>query len=51
MSILFLLQVRLQTMPLPAAGQPPMYSGAIDCVKKTIANEGPRGLYKGKKKT
>ena len=27
-----------------------MYSGAMDCVKKTIAKEGPKGLYKGKKK-
>ena len=24
-----------------------MYTGAIDCVKKTLANEGPKGLYKG----
>ena len=24
-----------------------MYTGAIDCVKKTLANEGFRGLYKG----
>ena len=28
-------------------GQSPMYTGAIDCVKKTLANEGFRGLYKG----
>ena len=42
-------QVRMQTMPLPAPGQSPMYAGAIDCVKKTLANEGPKGLYKGKK--
>ena len=28
-------------------GQLPMYTGAIDCVKKTLANEGFRGLYKG----
>ena len=43
-------QVRLQTQPLPAAGEKPMYSGAMDCVKKTIAKEGPKGLYKGKNK-
>ena len=43
-------QVRLQTQPLPAAGEKPMYSGAMDCVKKTVAKEGPKGLYKGKKK-
>ena len=36
-------------MPLPGPGQAPMYSGAIDCVKKTVANEGAKGLYKGKK--
>ena len=48
MSNLVLFQVRLQTQPLPAAGEKPMYSGAMDCVKKTIAKEGPRGLYKGK---
>jgi len=40
-------KVRLQTQPLPAPGQAAMYSGAMDCVKKTIAKEGPRGLYKG----
>ena len=45
---LVLFQVRLQTQPLPAAGEKPMYSGAMDCVKKTIAKEGPKGLYKGK---
>ena len=28
-------------------GQSPMYTGAIDCVKKTLANEGLKGLYKG----
>jgi len=41
------IKVRMQTMPLPAPGQSPMYAGAIDCVKKTLANEGPKGLYKG----
>jgi len=40
-------KVRLQTQPLPAPGQAAMYSGAMDCVRKTIAKEGPRGLYKG----
>ena len=39
----------MQTMPLPGPGQSPMYTGAIDCVKKTVKNEGFRGLYKGKK--
>lgn len=40
------LKVRLQTMPsLP--GQAPLYSGALDCAKKTVTKEGVRGLYKG----
>lgn len=34
-------------MPIPAPGQPPLYTGMVDCVKKTITKEGPRGLYKG----
>ncbi|EAA11277.4 congested-like trachea protein [Anopheles arabiensis] len=41
------IKVRLQTMPLPAAGQAPLYAGTLDCAKKTIAREGFRGLYKG----
>ena len=28
-------------------GQSPIYTGAIDCVKKTVKNDGFRGLYKG----
>lgn len=40
-------QVRLQTMPLPAAGEKPIYSGTFDCLKKTVVNEGILGLYKG----
>ena len=43
-----LFQVRLQTQPKPAPGQPPMYTGTLDCVKKTVKHEGFRGLYKGK---
>ncbi|KAL1920319.1 uncharacterized protein VTP21DRAFT_1465 [Calcarisporiella thermophila] len=35
-------KVRLQTQP-----DPPKYKGAIDCVKVTLKEEGPRGLYKG----
>ena len=34
-------------MPLPPAGQKPMYAGTYDCARKTIHNEGFRGLYKG----
>lgn len=41
------IKVRLQTMPIPAAGQKPLYAGTLDCAKQTIAREGFRGLYKG----
>ncbi|KRG03055.1 congested-like trachea protein isoform X2 [Drosophila mojavensis] len=41
------IKVRLQTMPRPAPGEKPMYSGTLDCATKTIRNEGFRGLYKG----
>ncbi|KAB0795702.1 hypothetical protein PPYR_09763 [Photinus pyralis] len=41
------IKVRLQTMPIPAAGQSPLYSGTWDCMKKTVKLEGVRGLYKG----
>lgn len=34
-------------MPLPAAGQKPLYAGTLDCMKKTLKNEGPKGFYKG----
>lgn len=27
-------------------GEPPMYSGFLDCVKKMYAKEGLRGFYK-----
>ena len=36
-------QVRLQTQPTHA----PVYSGFIDCARKTLQWEGIRGLYKG----
>ncbi|KAI9593931.1 mitochondrial carrier domain-containing protein [Syncephalis fuscata] len=35
-------KVRLQTQP-----QPPMFHGPMDCVRKTVAREGVRGLFKG----
>ncbi|XP_030561352.1 mitochondrial magnesium exporter 1 [Drosophila novamexicana] len=41
------IKVRLQTMPLPAAGQPPKYKGIIDCAVKTFSTEGVRGFYRG----
>eukprot|EP01117_Protostelium_nocturnum_P018013 TRINITY_DN7432_c0_g1_i3.p1 TRINITY_DN7432_c0_g1~~TRINITY_DN7432_c0_g1_i3.p1 ORF type:complete len:224 (+),score=41.52 TRINITY_DN7432_c0_g1_i3:1-672(+) len=37
------LKVRLQTQPT----NPPLYGGLVDCFKKTVAWEGPFGLYKG----
>jgi solute carrier family 25 (mitochondrial carnitine/acylcarnitine transporter), member 20/29 len=41
-----LVKVRIQTqVPGPDGTLP--YTGAIDCVKKTISREGPRALYKG----
>ncbi|GAM22818.1 hypothetical protein SAMD00019534_059930 [Acytostelium subglobosum LB1] len=36
-------KVRLQTQSVGS----PLYSGTLDCFKKTIANEGFAGLYKG----
>lgn len=41
------IKVRLQTMPKPAPGQSPMYTGMFDCVKKIFAKEGFKGFYKG----
>jgi solute carrier family 25 carnitine/acylcarnitine transporter 20/29 len=41
------MKVRLQTMPKPQPGQPPLYSGTWDCAKKIFIKEGPRGFYKG----
>eukprot|EP01006_Ploeotia_vitrea_P061042 TRINITY_DN77111_c0_g1_i1.p1 TRINITY_DN77111_c0_g1~~TRINITY_DN77111_c0_g1_i1.p1 ORF type:complete len:307 (-),score=49.08 TRINITY_DN77111_c0_g1_i1:117-911(-) len=34
-------------MPTPKPGEQPMYTGAMDCLRKTIAKEGPFALYKG----
>eukprot|EP01080_Neovahlkampfia_damariscottae_P007020 gene7020-11185_t len=41
------IKVRLQTMPKPGPGELPLYTSSTDCAKKTIAKEGPLGLYKG----
>jgi len=40
-------KVRLQTQPTPLPGQLPKFAGAMDCVLKTIKEEGVKGLYKG----
>lgn len=39
-----LIKVRLQTMPIPAAGEAPLYTGMVDCAKKTMARDGVRSL-------
>ncbi|KAM5125673.1 mitochondrial carnitine/acylcarnitine carrier protein-like, partial [Mantella aurantiaca] len=41
------IKVRIQTQPKATAGVVPVYSGTFDCFKKTLVNEGVRGLYKG----
>ncbi|ERN00268.1 mitochondrial carnitine/acylcarnitine carrier-like protein [Amborella trichopoda] len=41
------IKVKLQSQPAPAPGRPLMYTGAFDAVRKTLAAEGPFGLYKG----
>lgn len=40
-------KVRLQTMPVVGPGETPLYTGTLDCIKKTIHKEGFKGLYKG----
>lgn len=34
-------------MPLPAPGQPPLFTGTYDCAMQTVRREGFRGLYRG----
>lgn len=41
------IKVKLQSQPAPQPGKPTKYSGAIDAVRKTVASEGPVGLFKG----
>ena len=38
---------QISQSPLLFAGKPKLYAGAIDCLRRTIAFEGIRGLYKG----
>jgi hypothetical protein len=45
------IKVRLQTMPVPAPGEAPMYSGTLDAIKKTVGREGWSALYKGERVT
>ena len=37
-----LIKVKLQTMPTPAPGEAPMYTGMGDVFRKTIAADGVR---------
>ena len=41
------IKVRMQTMPKPEPGQLPLYSGTLDCARKTVTRDGFLGLYKG----
>ncbi|XP_034572909.1 mitochondrial carnitine/acylcarnitine carrier-like protein isoform X2 [Setaria viridis] len=41
------IKVKLQSQPTPPPGRPPLYAGAGDAVRQTLAAEGARGLYKG----
>ncbi|KAF0692675.1 Aste57867_16260 [Aphanomyces stellatus] len=42
-----LIKVNMQTMPAPEPGQAPLYSSAMDCARKIVAKDGPKGLYRG----
>ncbi|DAZ95979.1 TPA: hypothetical protein N0F65_009280 [Lagenidium giganteum] len=42
-----LIKVNIQTMEKPKPGEPPMYTGAIDCARKLVAKDGFTGLYRG----
>eukprot|EP00041_Stephanoeca_diplocostata_P022620 m.541648 g.541648 ORF g.541648 m.541648 type:complete len:228 (+) comp22111_c1_seq4:430-1113(+) len=41
------LKSRLQNMPKPKSGSPPMYTGVVDCAKQLLAKEGIMAFYKG----
>ena len=41
------IKVRLQTMPVPVNGDRALYTGTMDCIRKTVSHEGVLGLYKG----
>mmetsp|Transcript_13252 Transcript_13252/g.31362 ORF Transcript_13252/g.31362 Transcript_13252/m.31362 type:complete len:314 (-) Transcript_13252:160-1101(-) len=38
---------RVQNMPAPVKGQPPLYTGMVDCFVKGVKAEGPMVLYRG----
>ena len=38
---------RIQNMPVPKAGESPLYTGMLDCARKSVAAEGPMVLWKG----
>lgn len=40
-------KVRLQTQPIPKAGETPKYTGTWSCITQTVQKEGLLGLYKG----
>jgi len=40
------IKVRFQTMQI-VPGEPPPYTGVLDCASKIISKEGVTGLYKG----
>ncbi|CAB3232904.1 unnamed protein product [Arctia plantaginis] len=40
-------KVILQTMPVPKPGEPPLYSGMIDCIVKSIQKDGFKSLFRG----
>ena len=42
-----MLQVKLQSQSSLQPGVAPLYGGALDATRKTLASEGLRGLYKG----
>ncbi|XP_022663116.1 mitochondrial carnitine/acylcarnitine carrier protein-like isoform X2 [Varroa destructor] len=41
------IKVRMQAMPPPRPGELPVYSGALDCAKKTFAEGGFKAFYRG----
>lgn len=38
---------RIQNMPMPQPGAPPMFDGMLDCARKSISKEGVLVLWKG----